>query len=281
MELSSGTVDGVQAFWVEAERPTVDASLVFRIGMADETLPTSGWLHLVEHLALHGRETPTLQVNGSEGLLETRFDLSGPPDEVCRAFEAITGWLADPRVDGLADEARVLRAESEWRGVGPVGRALQERYGTTGPGLVGYEEPGLTRVDEAALRELCARAFTRGNAALALSTAPPPGLRLLLPEGPKVPKGLVMPFPAREADDLPRPLGLVGQVRRHAPKLRRWAIWAAVFALAVVVAIPVASMALERDLPVAGSVAAAAAMMFFLGRLLRRRRRAAEEQAPE
>ena len=93
----------------------------------------------------------------------------------------------------------------------------------------------------------------------------------------RVPKGLVMPFPARDADDLPRPLGLLGQLRHHAPKLRRWAVWVAVFALAVVVAIPVASMALERDLPVAGSVAAAAAIMFFLGRLIRRRQRAAED----
>ena len=52
MELALATmaVDGVRTFWVDSGRPTLAATLMFRVGAADETVATSGWLHLLEHL---------------------------------------------------------------------------------------------------------------------------------------------------------------------------------------------------------------------------------------
>ncbi|MGL4744555.1 MAG: hypothetical protein ACRCXL_09265, partial [Dermatophilaceae bacterium] len=58
-------IDGVAVIWVDSSRPTLRASLVTRAGVVDETLPTTGWTHLAEHLALHDRDRGTFAVNGS------------------------------------------------------------------------------------------------------------------------------------------------------------------------------------------------------------------------
>ena len=58
-------VDGVRTMWVDSGRPTLLATLMFRAGRADEVLTTAGWLHLLEHLALHGLHRGSLAVNGS------------------------------------------------------------------------------------------------------------------------------------------------------------------------------------------------------------------------
>jgi len=179
-----GEVDGVQAFWVETGRPTVTASLITRQGMVDETLPTTGWTHLLEHLSLHDRASGPLHVNGSVTLLHTRLDAHGPAERVAQTLESITGWLAEPSFDELAREQSVLRAEAAMRGAGEVSSGLLWRYGAGGPGLSGYAEPGLSRADAASLTGLAKQAFTRGNTALFLDGPPPASLRLHLPEGP-------------------------------------------------------------------------------------------------
>lgn len=183
LEVQSATIDGVETFWTDVVRPTTTATLVFRAGMADETLITSGWLHLLEHLAVHGRDTPTLSVNASVGLLQTRFDLAGPASEVAAALSDLTAWFAEPDLSKAHDEARVLRAESEWRGTSPAAAAMLERFGAAGPGLSGHSEPGLSRAHPAALHALCRKYFTAGNAVLALSSPPPADLRLHLRHG--------------------------------------------------------------------------------------------------
>jgi len=192
-ELHRTEVDGVPAFWVESGRPTLTASLVFRWGMVDETLPETGWTHLLEHLALHGRGGGALQVNGSVSLLHTRFDAHGPADRVSEVLTATAGWLAEPTLQELARERGVLRAESALRTGGEVGPALVWRYGARGPGLSGFAEPGLARATESDIASLAGTAFTRGNAALFLDGPPPPGLRLTLPEGPLRPAPVATP----------------------------------------------------------------------------------------
>ncbi len=176
-------VSGVRTFWVESGRPTLSASLVFRHGMADETLATSGWLHLLEHLALHDRARGGLSVNGSVSLLTTQFDAQGSPEEVAGFFAELVRWLGDPTFGELDRERSVLRAEAALRGPNEVGAALLGRYGATGPGLSGYHEPGLSRATAGELSALAARVFTQGNCALVLDGAPPAGLRLDLPPG--------------------------------------------------------------------------------------------------
>lgn len=181
--VQQGQVDGVPAFWVDTGRPTLSASLVFRQGVVDETLATTGWNHLLEHLALHGRASGPLHVNGAVTLQHTRLDLHGPPERVVAELASLSRWLGDPSVGELAREQSVLRAEAAVRGRGEVGMGLIWRYGAGGPGLSGYAEPGLPRADGAAVRALAARAFTSGNAALFLDGPPPSDMAVHLPEG--------------------------------------------------------------------------------------------------
>ncbi|MGL5861484.1 MAG: hypothetical protein ACRCY9_09545, partial [Phycicoccus sp.] len=211
-------VDGVAVLWVDSSRPTLRASLLTRAGIVDETLPTTGWTHLAEHLALHDRDRGTLAVDGSVSLTETRLLLHGEPDDVTTALSDVTAWLRAPRLDRVADESRVLRAEAEFRGSGDAATAMLQRYGARGAGLAGYTEPGLGRATPEALAELVTSRFTRGNSVLVLDGPPPSGLRLNLPDGGR------MPLPTRPVTHETRPaaypsgarLVLSGEVPRTA-----------------------------------------------------------------
>lgn len=201
--LHTTQVDGVRTFWVDAGRPTLSASLVFRAGIVDEKLPTSGWLHLIEHLALHDRQAGALHVNGSVSLTTTSLDLHGPPEDVARVLGEITAWLKDPDLGRMEAEARVLRAESEYHGASASATALLQRFGARGAGLAGFSEPGLGRVTESGLRSLVTRVLTTGNAALALDGPPPRDLTLALGAGD------LQPLPPRPASHEQFPAGYV------------------------------------------------------------------------
>ena len=103
LELRHTDVDGVRCFWVETGRPTLAGALFFRHGMVDEPLAESGWLHVLEHLALHGRGGGALHVNGSVTPLHTSFDVHGP-------HQGVVDHLA--QVTSLALPARVPRARA-------------------------------------------------------------------------------------------------------------------------------------------------------------------------
>lgn len=180
------TVDGVDCFYVDSGRPTLTARLLFRVGSADEPLHETGWLHLLEHSALHGRGGGALSVNGFVSPLVTGFDAHGPAEAVARHMTELTAALHDLDEDRLLHERDVLRAEGELRG-GPAVRAFGWRYGARGPGVVAMGEPGLGRATAESLGELAGRVFTRGNAALVLDGPVPTDLRLDLPDGPLLP----------------------------------------------------------------------------------------------
>ena len=180
--VQTADVDGVRCFWVETDRPTLRASLMFRQGLADEPLPESGWLHLLEHLALEGKGGGALSINGSVSLLETSFDAHGPADLVASHLTAVARWLRDPELSRVDHERGVLAAEASTRG-GPGLRAMGWRYGARGPGVLNLDEPGLGRATEENLRERARRVFTRDNAVLVLDGPPPAGLSLDLHDG--------------------------------------------------------------------------------------------------
>jgi hypothetical protein len=180
-------VDGVRCFWVETGRPTLAALLKFRYGIADEPLHESGWTHMLEHMALEGRGGGSLNINGSVSLIECQFDAHGPVEAVADHLSALTTWLSDPLMPTLDRERRVLRAENQYRGATTASRALGWRFGAHGPGLVSYDEPGLSRATAERLRERASSVFTRGNAVLVLDGPPPPGLTISLPEGELLP----------------------------------------------------------------------------------------------
>ncbi|MEV6283431.1 hypothetical protein [Kribbella sp. NPDC051770] len=203
--LQSTEVDGVPVFWAPGDG-VLRASLWFRAGMVDESLPTRGWLHLIEHLALHGRDSVRVPVNGHVSLLYSSFDVEGEPEDVVAFLRDVCRWLAEPDFKDLEHERRVLRAESETRGGGGLtGGHLLWRYGARGAGLGGYDELGLYTAEPDGLRALAGWAYAQGNAVLALSGPPPAGLELPLQPGPRV-----LPAPARPCDQ-PTPAGFVGR----------------------------------------------------------------------
>src|ERR1700759_3538886 len=89
-------VDGVLCFYVDMGRPASAAHLLCRQGIADETLPESGWLHLLEHLALLDRETLTRPIEGRLGLLLTHFAAFGTPETIGHKLVALARWLSEP-----------------------------------------------------------------------------------------------------------------------------------------------------------------------------------------
>ena len=182
-----GDVDGVRAVWVPSRSSTMRASLVFRIGLADFALVELGWLHLLEHLALHGRGSVRCSVNGSVDLLTTTFDVAAEPEDASAFLAQVCDWLSNPDLSNLEHEADVLRAEAATRAKSVTARHLLWRYGANGPGVAGFDEFGLYRVDGQALRDAAARVFVRGNAMLAMNVAPPDGMRLGLPDGERLP----------------------------------------------------------------------------------------------
>jgi len=203
-KLRTTEVDGVPVYWLPGPGP-LRASLWFRAGMVDEPLPTHGWLHLLEHLALHGRDSIRTPVNGHVSLLHTAFDVEGEPDDVVAHLRDLCRWLSEPVFSDLDHERRVLRAESSRRGSNPVGSHLLWRYGARGPGLAEYDEFGLYTAEPDGLRELAARAFAQGNGVLALSGPPPAGLELPLRPGPRM-------IPGRAVQcDQPLPGGFAGR----------------------------------------------------------------------
>ena len=197
-------IDGVRCLWVDTGRPTLAAALMFRQGMCDEPLTESGWLHLLEHSALHGRGGGALQINGSVSLLRTSFDVHGPAEAVVRHLGELTEWLTEPRLDDLDRERGVLRAESNSAG-GPVPRAMAWRYGARGPGVCNYSEPALGRATAELLTERARRGFTADNAVRVLDGPPPTGLRLSLPRGEFLPPAVAVPcgdtLPAAYVDE--------------------------------------------------------------------------------
>ena len=90
-------IDGVLCFFVDMGRPVSSAHLLFRTGIADEPLAETGWLHLLEHLALLDRETLTRPIHGTASMLLTRFDVYGPPEAVVERT---------PRAVAVVDRAR-------------------------------------------------------------------------------------------------------------------------------------------------------------------------------
>ena len=187
MAVHRDTVDRVPVFWTSGgER--LSAGLVFRVGRADETLVTSGITHLLEHLVLFPIERADLHVNGvtSPGTTTFRLD-DADAAELVAFFDAVCAGLRNPPVDRLEAEKAILRTEGsgrEWRG----DDLWLWRYGPAGFGLASFPEYGLGAATADDVRAWAATHFTRGNAVLWINGGPPPpGLRLDLPEGQRMP----------------------------------------------------------------------------------------------
>jgi hypothetical protein len=197
-------VNGVLCFFVDMGRPASAAHMIFRQGLADEPLHETGWLHLLEHLALLDRETLSRPINGQVSMLLTRFVAFGSPDELVSNMAALCNWVADPDFRLLARERGVLQARAH-QAHDPLIRSLSWRYGATGPGVTSYSEVGSLRATPELLSERAWRVFNAANAILVLDGPPPPDLKLPLPGGEYLPPTPTQPvqrrLPAAYRDD--------------------------------------------------------------------------------
>ncbi len=208
-------VNGVLCFYVDMGRPASAAHLIFRQGMADEPLHETGWLHLLEHLALLDRESLSRPINGQVSMLLTRFAAFGATDELVDHLGALCRWIAEPDLQLLARERGVLQARAHQR-QDPLIRSMTWRYGATGAGVTSYAEVGSLRATPELLAERAWRVFNAANAILVLDGPPPGDLKLPLPSGEYLPPAPAEPvqrrIPAAYRDDAG--LTLTGAVSR-------------------------------------------------------------------
>jgi zinc protease len=174
-------VDGFSTYWVEGGGP-FRAVLVFRIGMADETLPTRGICHLVEHLAIEPQ--PRLYAhNGWCSIDSTGFWAEGDRDEVLSYLEGVVRRLHPLPRDRMVAERQILATEGSQRGGSIVTALLSCRWGARTYGTASYDEYGLFRLGEDEAQAWADRYFVADNAVLFITGEPPEGFSLELPRG--------------------------------------------------------------------------------------------------
>lgn len=186
MAIRHTEVDGVPTIVVPATGPTV-AGLTFRVGRADETLARSGITHLLEHLALFPLGLTDYHYNGATGPTVTTFHTTGSADDVATFLATVCDSLAALPMHRVETEKSVIR--TEWANRSPsVYEPLRLwRYGARTDGLLGYDEPGIYRLTANDLEEWSRTWFTSDNAVLWVAGEVPPGLRLRLPAGARMP----------------------------------------------------------------------------------------------
>ena len=182
MTLQRTDAGGVPVFWVEGPHP-LTAHLIFRAGVRDETFMTAGLTHLVEHLAMSS--VPDLHQNHNAGveLGFTTFVGTGRPESVVSFLNAICIFLSTPDFGRLDVEKKVLTAEGSSTVPPATAEHLRHRFGLSNLGLADVSPPALDALGPDEILQHLADYFTSGNAALALTGAPPEGLNLSLPAG--------------------------------------------------------------------------------------------------
>ncbi len=174
-------VDGLSTYWVASGGP-FRAVLVFRVGMADETLPNHGICHLVEHLAIEPQQRLYAH-NGWCSIDATGFWAEGDRDEVLGYLAGVARRLHPLPRDRMVAERQILATEGSQRGGSIVTTLLSCRWGARTYGTASYDEFGLFRVSEDEAQAWSDRYFVADNAVLFMTGEPSEGFRLELPRG--------------------------------------------------------------------------------------------------
>lgn len=202
-EFQLSVVDGVPVVGV-AGHPPLAASLVFRVGRADETFPDGGITHLLEHLVMRAVGRLPIEVGAHVSAHFTAFDASGSPRHVVDFLHRVCRQLQAPDTSAIDVERSVLVAESGGAAAGPAAEAAALRYGCRGAGLLAFREVGLGRATAEMVSSWAQRWFNRENAVLALTGPVPDDLRLSLPAGSRAPlvppRSRALDLPAWEPD---------------------------------------------------------------------------------
>ncbi|MFF3410768.1 insulinase family protein [Streptomyces sp. NPDC002742] len=177
-------VDGIPTLFAYATGP-MRAGLVFRVGVADETLAGAGITHLVEHLALHRQGLADYHFNGATKAAFTHFHVEGAEHEVVAYLHGVCASLLDLPMERLETEKEILRTEEARR---EPGQLPLWRYGAQGYGLTSYPEWGVRQLRPDDVRRWAGTWFTRENAVLWVAGERlPAGLSLRLAGGQRRP----------------------------------------------------------------------------------------------
>ncbi|MBM7790511.1 insulinase family protein [Tenggerimyces flavus] len=185
-EVHRTVVDGVPVFWVDTPGRRLTARLLFGVGLADETLLTTGISHVIEHLTMRQVGEHPYAANASVGTFVTEFEVSSSPEVVTEHLAKVCRSLAELDLEPLDVERSVIRVEERHRdrGANPVvAWPLSMRYGARGPGLIASPHIAPSRADPTEVADWCRQWFHRANAALVLTGPLPDGLRLPMPDG--------------------------------------------------------------------------------------------------
>ena len=183
-------VDGVRVLHFPADGEVTDATLIFGVGQRDETLATQGSVHALEHVVMDAVRRTPIEINASVDASVTVFTANGSPARVAEFLSGVCSALAEPPVDRLAAEAKVLAAEGAGGGGTPLAVA---RFGCRDLGLLATPGPGPSAVSAAKVQEVAGRWFVGGNALLLVDGPLPDGLRLPLPDRPRPGHDRVVP----------------------------------------------------------------------------------------
>ena len=182
---SVGHIDGVPVFWDDRSGDaTTTVELLFRVGLHDERLPSTGLTELVLRLALDRfpDDQPQLLSGSVDGLV-TRCSVGGQPDEVAATVRQLCAELSAPSSGSLT---RVREELLDAHAVRPHDAELQLlalRYGPSGPGLHAWGAIGVHGADDAAVDAWAAARFVRANMVVRGAGPRPSGLDLPLRQG--------------------------------------------------------------------------------------------------
>jgi predicted Zn-dependent peptidase len=198
IEIARASSGDTPVFFADAPPPFV-GSLLHRVGRADETAPTGGVTHLVEHLALPITGRRALDFNGTVDNILTSFFASGDADLVLPFLASTAARLRSLPLERLETERNILLAEESTQGWNLTRLAFALRFGPRGHGLSGYDEYGLRTVGADDVAAWAETRFVTGNTAVWL-TGPAEALELELAPGPRS-----EPPAPRQLDGLPWP----------------------------------------------------------------------------
>lgn len=182
-------VDGVPAYTSEIGVPFL-GTLIFGVGLRDETAPTAGIAHLLEHLVMARVGKVAIPHNARTDDESISFFAQGSPAAVAdflrRVADAVSS-ISEVTDADVAEQQRIIAAElgadDERPGRGP----LLDRFGASTLGLLDVGTPGhrsLTRAQVIAFADTWLHA---GNAALAFRGPIPAELAVALPPARPIP----------------------------------------------------------------------------------------------
>lgn len=204
------TVDGVPVWCTDVPGIT-RLKLIFRVGMADESLVSAGVTHMVLALASQAAGPTVCQEETEVGRFQTDIVIEGSPADVTarltRWCEALAGLTQQrPQTPLMNRVTQELRESWHPFVATPTDWSVMSRWDYTSAGLAAAPRAAtLENLRPVDVSQHAARFFHAGNAVVVSTSLLPESLRLPLPVG-----GVRMPIPSPQRLDWVGPIVQVG-----------------------------------------------------------------------